>query len=173
MSFDAWGKRREVNWTVMSNPSLFDTALVTTRGFTGHEQADTVGLVHMNGRVYDPEIGRFLSADPFVQDLSNLQSWNRYTYVLNNPLSMTDPTGFFFGSIFKAIGNFIGKVFSAVASALKAVLKIPLIRAAVQIIACSGPYGAFTCIPATGLLTLAAGGSIEDALKAMAIAGAT
>jgi hypothetical protein len=59
----------------------------------------------MNGRVYDPELGRFLSADPFVQDASNAQSWNRYDYVLNNPLSMTDPTGFFFGSIFHAIGG--------------------------------------------------------------------
>jgi hypothetical protein len=58
----------------------------------------------MNGRVYDPELGRFLSADPFVQDASNAQSWNRYAYVLNNPLSMTDPSGFFFGSIFHATG---------------------------------------------------------------------
>ena len=50
---------------------------------------DSVGLVHMNGRVYDPELGRFLSADPHVQDATNLQSWNRYAYVLNNPLSHT------------------------------------------------------------------------------------
>jgi RHS repeat-associated protein len=119
----------------MASPYTF-TNLVTTRGFTGHEQIDTVGLVHMNGRVYDPELGRFISADPNVQDLSNSQALNRYTYVLNNPLSMTDPTGFFFGSIFKAIGNFISKVFNAIASAFKAILKIPLIRAAIQIIGC-------------------------------------
>ena len=49
----------------------------------------------MNGRVYDPLIGRFMSADPFVQSPGNLQSYNRYAYVWNNPLSMTDPSGYF------------------------------------------------------------------------------
>lgn len=170
MSFDAWGKRREDTWAAMANPYVFN-ALVTTRGFTGHEQIDSVGLVHMNGRVYDPEIGRFVSADPFVQDLSNSQSLNRYTYVLNNPLSMTDPTGFFFGSIMKAIGNFISKVFKAVTSAFKAILKIPLIRAAIQIVGCglfSGPAGVAVCAATTGALTLLSGGSIGDAIQAMA-----
>ena len=76
----------------MSDPSQFDSSL-TTHGFTGHEEIDPVGLVHMNGRVYDPEIGRFLSADPFVQDLSNSQSLNRYSYVLNNPTNYVDPFG--------------------------------------------------------------------------------
>ena len=50
MSFDAWGKRRESNWIAMSDPSLFDSTL-TTHGFTGHEEIDPVGLIHMNGRV--------------------------------------------------------------------------------------------------------------------------
>jgi len=50
--------------------------------------------VHMNGRIYDPVTGRFLQADPLVQDPFNGQSYNRYGYVLNNPLSFTDPTGF-------------------------------------------------------------------------------
>ncbi len=48
----------------------------------------------MNGRVYDPELGRFMSADPFVQAPYNSQSYNRYSYVFNNPLSYTDPSGF-------------------------------------------------------------------------------
>jgi hypothetical protein len=48
----------------------------------------------MNGRVYDPVIGRFLSADLFVNHPFNSQSFNRYSYVLNNPLSLTDPTGY-------------------------------------------------------------------------------
>ena len=167
MSFDAWGKRREASWTVMIDPSQFDST-ITTHGFTGHEEIDPVELVHMNGRVYDPEIGRFLSADPFVQDQSNSQSFNRYSYVLNNPLSLTDPTGFFFGSIFKAIGNFIGKVFSAIASVFKAVLKIPLIRAVIQIAACAGPELTAVCVGVTGAMELVAGGSIGDAIKAMA-----
>jgi RHS repeat-associated protein len=64
------------------------------RGFTGHEMLDEVGLIHMNGRLYDPEIGRFLQADPIIQEPLNGQNYNRYGYVQNNPLSYTDPTGF-------------------------------------------------------------------------------
>lgn len=55
---------------------------------------DDLGLIHMNGRIYDPKIGRFLSADPHIQSPINLQSYNRYSYVLNNPLKYTDPTGY-------------------------------------------------------------------------------
>ena len=55
---------------------------------------DETGLIHMNGRVYDPQLARFIQADPFVQDAGNLQSLNRYSYVLNNPLATTDPTGY-------------------------------------------------------------------------------
>jgi hypothetical protein len=51
----------------------------------------------MNGRVYDPYIGRFLSPDPLVQQPGNLQNYNRYSYVLNNPLKYTDPSGYSYG----------------------------------------------------------------------------
>jgi RHS repeat-associated protein len=64
------------------------------RGFTGHEMMDDLGLINMNGRIYDPRLGRFLSADLMVTDPGNLQSFNRYTYVRNNPLSFVDPSGF-------------------------------------------------------------------------------
>ena len=64
------------------------------RGFTGHEHLAELGLIHMNGRIYDPVIGRFLQADPIIQAPQNAQSHNRYSYVLNNPLSFTDPSGF-------------------------------------------------------------------------------
>jgi hypothetical protein len=50
--------------------------------------------VHLNGRVYDPYIGRMTSADPIVGDPLNGQAWNRYSYVWNNPLAYTDPTGY-------------------------------------------------------------------------------
>jgi hypothetical protein len=53
----------------------------------------------MNGRIYDAELGRFLSPDPFVQVPEYSQNFNRYTYVLNNPLSYTDPTGHFIGGL--------------------------------------------------------------------------
>lgn len=64
------------------------------RGFTGHEQLDSIGLVHMNGRIYDPVLGRFMTPDPVTEDIYNLQTLNRYSYVRNNPLSLTDPTGY-------------------------------------------------------------------------------
>ncbi|EJI86732.1 hypothetical protein AEST_02780 [Alishewanella aestuarii B11] len=64
--------------------------------YTGHEQSDDVGLVHMGGRVYDPILGRFLQADPFVQQPNNTPNLNRYSYVLNNLLNATDPSGYFF-----------------------------------------------------------------------------
>ena len=63
-------------------------------GYTGHEHLDEVGLVHMNGRIYDPASGRFLQAAPIVQSPGNSQSYNRYSYVMNNPLGLTDPSGY-------------------------------------------------------------------------------
>jgi hypothetical protein len=50
----------------------------------------------MNGRIYDPYIGRFMSADPYIQAPYELQSHNRYSYVVNNPLLYTDPSGYAF-----------------------------------------------------------------------------
>lgn len=67
---------------------------LTTKGYTGHTTLAKFGLVHMQGRVYFPKLKRFLSADPIVNDTYNLQSYNRYSYVLNNPLKYTDPSGF-------------------------------------------------------------------------------
>jgi len=64
----------------------------------------------MNGRVYDATLGRFLSADPNVQAPANTQSLNRYTYVNNNPLSYTDPSGYFFKKLWKNTKKFVNKV---------------------------------------------------------------
>ncbi|MCX2783662.1 PQQ-binding-like beta-propeller repeat protein [Microbulbifer thermotolerans] len=97
MSFDAWGQRRNAqSWETLIGSELtgFDTG-VTTRGYTGHEMLDQVGLIHMNGRIYDARLGRFLQADPFVQAASDTQMFNRYGYVRNNPLNATDPSGYF------------------------------------------------------------------------------
>ena len=52
------------------------------------------GLVHMNGRVYDYNVGRFLGVDPFLQFPENSQSANPYSYIMNNPMAGTDPTGY-------------------------------------------------------------------------------
>lgn len=66
---------------------------ITNRGYTGHEMDDEVGLTNMNARIYDPYLGRFLSPDPVLPDASDMQSFNRYAYVINNPLKYVDPTG--------------------------------------------------------------------------------
>ncbi len=92
LSFDAWGNRRNPDtWEVYTTAP---TGLILDRGFTGHEHIDLFDLVNMDGRVYDPVIGRFLSPDPVIQDPENLQSLNRYSYCLNNPLSLVDPSGY-------------------------------------------------------------------------------
>lgn len=101
LAYDPWGKRRNVNGL----PDTLDAIVGwnTDRGFTMHEHLDEMGVVHMNGRVYDPLVGRFMSADPLVADSRDLQEYNRYTYVGNSPVTLIDPSGHFkIGSIFKA-----------------------------------------------------------------------
>ncbi|RDB04390.1 SpvB/TcaC N-terminal domain-containing protein [Runella aurantiaca] len=89
LSFDAWGQRRNADWTPLTtNYKGYE------RGFTEHEHYDLFSLIDMNGRVYDPILARFLSPDPIVQDQTNLQAFNRYSYVMNNPLNATDPSGY-------------------------------------------------------------------------------
>jgi RHS repeat-associated protein len=143
-SFDAWGKRRAPNlakiiaelgaWNTLNDYQKANLTIsantlasaVTNKGFTGHEQMDNVGLIHMNGRVYDADIGRFISADPFIQDRTNLQALNRYSYVQNNPLSYTDPSGYFLKKAFKKLKKAIKSVVKAHVKAFKALTFKPL-----------------------------------------------
>jgi RHS repeat-associated protein len=95
LSYDAWGRRRNSNgaddaWSGLGTLSNDQD----NTGYTGQEQLDNVGLIHLNGRVYDPMTGRMVSADPTVPNAADLQAWNRYSYVVNSPLGYTDPTGF-------------------------------------------------------------------------------
>lgn len=92
MSYNPFGSRRGGDWRVNTGEPL--VPVLTNRGFTGHEHVDEMDLIHMNGRVYDPELGRFISADPLIQFPYDPQSYNRYSYVLNNPLKYTDPSGY-------------------------------------------------------------------------------
>jgi len=91
LAYDAWGKRRSTDGARTTDDI---DGKVDNKGFTGHEMLDQLDLVHMNGRVYDSRTGRFLSADPLVSDPMDGQNYNRYSYVLNNPTNLTDPTGF-------------------------------------------------------------------------------
>ncbi len=109
----AWFDNLDVSEMVLVEdaPIRNDT---TQMGFTGHEQLDSVGLVHMGGRLYDPVLGRMLSADPFVQAPGNSQSFNRYSYVMNNPISMIDPSGYLWNPIksvtkgISRLGSYLG-----------------------------------------------------------------
>ena len=96
--YDPWGRPREtLDWSAILDTAWFDMERdqgATGKGFTGHEMLDQVGIIHMGGRIYDPTIGRFLSADPVVKGLDNTESYNRYSYVLNSPMSYTDPSGY-------------------------------------------------------------------------------
>jgi len=105
-SYDAWGARRSFDGSAAS-PASFNLQ-VGHREFTGHEAVPNVGLVNMNGRVYDPELGRFLSPDPSVQFVADLQSYNRYTYAANNPLRYTDPTGYSWYSFLTSTSFWVG-----------------------------------------------------------------
>ncbi|MEM7010982.1 MAG: RHS repeat-associated core domain-containing protein, partial [Verrucomicrobiota bacterium] len=69
LSFDVWGKRQQADWgTGDPTHGRWEGYDHITRGYTGHEHLNHLGLIHMNGRVYDPTIGRFLSADPVVKN---------------------------------------------------------------------------------------------------------
>lgn len=90
LAYDAWGLRRNPNGTDDTGGSL---GAPTSRGYTDHEHLPVVGLINMNARLYDPELGRFLSADSYIPELFDSQALNRYSYVYNNPLRYTDPSG--------------------------------------------------------------------------------
>jgi RHS repeat-associated protein len=160
MSYDAWGNRRDPN-TLQVYTSL-QTGLLTDRGFTGHEHIDLFALVNMDGRMYDPIIGRFLSPDPLIQMPENLQSLNRYAYCLNNPLTLTDPSGYSWLS-----RNWKSLVTAAVAISVSALTAG--IGSTVGVAILAGAAGGFAG-GVTG--TLLAGGNIGQALIAGVIGGA-
>lgn len=91
LSFDAWGRRRNAtDWTYNNVPSTF----LFSRGFTGHEHLDQFDLINMGGRIYDPILARIISPDNDIQAPGDSQSYNRYSYCLNNPLMYIDPSGY-------------------------------------------------------------------------------
>jgi RHS repeat-associated protein len=95
-SYEPFGKIRAMDYGLTNNHAIIpaNTVSQTTRAFTGHEQIKEIdGLIHMNARIYDSDIGRFLSADTIIQDPLDSQAYNRYSYVRNNPMKFTDPSG--------------------------------------------------------------------------------
>lgn len=117
-------------------------------------------------------IGRMISPDPIVPDALNAQTWNRYSYVGNDPLTLTDPTGHFF----KAIGNFFNRVFHGIKTFLQ---RNPIVRAIVQVAATAiasitcGPCAIAVAAASAAVVTGLSGGNLGQMLRAGAIAGAT
>jgi len=91
--YDAFGKPRSGTWADL-NPAKLQSTATTPKGFTQHEHLNQLELIHMNGRMFDYNMGRFTGVDPFIQAPLNSQSLNPYSYIMNNPLSGTDPTGY-------------------------------------------------------------------------------
>ena len=88
--FDPWGNLIKVQ---DGTGNVLQGLTVLDRGYTGHEHIQSVGIINMNGRLYDAVLHRFLSPDNNIQEPYNTQSYNRYGYVMNNPLRYVDPTG--------------------------------------------------------------------------------
>ncbi len=141
----------------------------TSRGFTGHEELNSVGLVHMNGRVYDPLLARFGTADPMTESPFSTQGWNRYSYVGNSPLNFTDPSGYcfmgcFWKSAFRAIGNFFRQNWGAIVQ----------IAAAAICSAVGGPGLGSACgAVASAIVTGITSGDLGKALRAGLISAVT
>ncbi|MBN1377806.1 MAG: VCBS repeat-containing protein [Gammaproteobacteria bacterium] len=114
MDYSAFGQRRSENYQPLTpaQQAAYDNS-VTPRGYTGHEMLDEVGLIHMNGRIYDPILARFVQADPFIQAATNTQSYNRYSYVLNNPMNATDPSGFLLHKALRGMFRLMGPELSS------------------------------------------------------------
>ncbi len=165
MHFGPFGERQDADWQTALDSFLYAPLNeLTTRGFTGHEHVDSMGIIHMNGRIYDARLGRFLQADPFVQSASNSQSLNRYSYVLNNPLSYTDPTGFF------SIARFIkkwGRTILAVAASV-------FLPGGQGLLALHfGVHSAFAQYVITGFIAGGITGGVKGAVKGAFIAAVT
>lgn len=91
-SYDAWGRPQDPNtWSYQLTP--FGALNITDRGYTFHEHLIEFSLINMNGRMYDPVLGRVISPDNYIQAPDNTQSFNRYNYCFNNPLKYSDPSG--------------------------------------------------------------------------------
>ncbi|KZN34384.1 hypothetical protein N480_22535 [Pseudoalteromonas luteoviolacea S2607] len=181
--YDVWGKKSTVgrdndlyseHYVSDHLSGLFGTTPRNLRSYTGHEPValgDDNRILHMNGRIYDVDTGRVMQADPVVQAPSNLQNYNAYSYVLNNPLSYTDPSGYLISGLLRSVTKKINR---------------QIIRAAVkvfgaEVVSIAGNIASGFCGPAVGAcaamwnyeFTRAMGGSPSQAFKAGVIGGLT
>lgn len=162
MSHDAWGKRRNTDWTDAAGTLPNAPGNI---GFTGHEAITEIGLVHMNGRVYDPVLGRFLSADPNIQFAGDTQSYNRYSYVSNNPLKYTDPSGYFLSRLLDRVMKFTKRLMGHISRAMGQIRQYALPIMALAIAIMTQYPGGLTAFQSGALAGLVgSGGDIKAAL---------
>nr|WP_256096858.1 RHS repeat-associated core domain-containing protein [Pseudoalteromonas luteoviolacea] len=147
---------------------LFGTTPRNLRSYTGHEPValgDDNRILHMNGRIYDADTGRVMQADPVVQAPMNLQNYNAYSYVLNNPLSYTDPSGYLFKKLLKASMKLTGDWYVH-----KFLNKVPWLKSIVSVALNFIPSCQVWCTAVfTAQSNFVATGSLNGALKAGAI----
>ncbi len=179
-SFTAYGNRRNpTTWSgAASNSDLSTIAGISREGYTFQTALGLwLDLNHMNGRVEDAITGRFLSADPNVQDLSNTQSFNRYSYVNNNPMTLSDPTGFFsWGDLLNPFSDnnplnpfgHLGRILALAPFDPKigdqVLRKNPWLQTVGEIAACY--FGPYACAAADAYVTRLNGGSLLQAGEA-------
>src|SRR3569623_959008 len=169
MSYDAFGKRRLANGLEGSV-----TISSTHHGFTGHEMMDEVGLINMNGRQYDPTLGRFIESDPSIQGAVNLQSFNRYSYVLENPLSLVEPSGYNWASKMwhKHVNKLVFGIVPNTPFVKEEFRRSYILRTIGSITAATyGPWG--TAVYSAYLSRVVYGTSRTDAASSAAITGGT
>ncbi len=147
LSYDAHGKRRFTVGTDDLSGLLRGKA--TDKGFTGHQTLEEMSLVNMGARVYDPMLGRFLSADLVVQSTDEVNGVHRYVYGGNNPISVIDPSG----HIFK-------KLWRSFSSIFRVVVRVVLVVVSV-VVAVVAPY----LLPVVAVVGGAINGAISGGIK--------
>jgi RHS repeat-associated protein len=171
LSYDAWGLQRNANGTAATCESITSS---TTRGFTNQEQMSVGCLVNLNARIYNPQLGRFMAADPVVGDDSVPGAFNRYSYVLNNPLSFTDTSGLCFLGCFWNSSEFRIVAAIAVVAILQQYEVLAGLEAATGIITPAAGVSATAAASAAGLTAVnaAIAGGIAGGISTGTLKGA-
>ncbi len=145
--FDAWGNLVKLEDGAGNPLAAFR---IIDRGYTGHEHLLGVGLINMNGRLYDPKLHRFISPDNFVQDPTSTQNFNRYGYAMNNPFMYTDPSGEILWFVPVLIGAGIGILANGIDNAVN---NRPFFQGALK----AGVIGGLTGLASFGIGQVAGG----------------
>lgn len=161
LSYDPWGAMRNADGT--ADPACAKMAQSpSTRGFTSQEEMPSVCLINYNARIYDPQIGRFMSADPSIEAPYNPQDLNRFSYVGNNPLSFTDPTGLCFLGCF-----WQSPIFAAIiAIAIAILVPVALSAAGWGVFGAAASFSSLNAVAA-----VAAGGALSGGVSAALTGG--